>query len=821
MKIISSFSIGITLLAGLIFVSQAQAWTDQGSGSITGGQVTGIDNGSVAGAINRILVDPTSSGNRAYVGSVNGGVWVTENLLAASPHWQPLTDSLSSLSVGALAFDTADTSYQTLYYAAGSFSSLGVSGSLNGVFKSTDRGAHWTNLGAATLGNQSISSMSVHGTTILLGVNAFTGNTAAGAVYRSTDSGGNFTQLSSVKPGLPLGGVTDLVADPNKAGRFYAAVLTQGIYSTDDSGETWKALPIASSSINASTNNNIKLSIANYSGSSVLYAGVINTGQASGFFRTTNNGTDWAAMDVPFTTENGTQVGLQPRAKAGSQGYIHFSMSADPNNSNLVYTGGDRQPDPNNGLDFVASNPNSIGAINYTGRLFSGNASASPGNQWTPITDNFARINQSAASGANGTGPHADSRAMAWLPNGSLIEADDAGLYMRSTPTLANGTWTSKNGDLSVTEVHRIAFDRNSGTLIGGTQDVGSIMQNAANGTAWTTFAQGDGGDVAVDNSTLAAQNLSLRYMQYTQFNSLSRTAFTATGVQSGNSTTLTLDVTSVVGGGTPYGPKLGNYTSTATAFYPRIQLNSVNANRIAFGGTFFLLESADKGDTLKQLNPTASPYTNYVTDIAYGGKRNGTSYEEILWAVSGNSVILRETTDVAPLVVASISLAANDSLIALALNPNDYYNIAVASSYSAWLTSDKAAFSNITGNLFTLGMKKISNLEFLSSPNGNAILAAGEGGLFASRLLSIGTWFNIGSFSGAIPNTTMADLLYLPDTDRLYASALGRGVWSLDNASTLIIPEPTTLPLLVLGGIVIGLVTKRYRNNFQKRKHP
>jgi len=52
------------------------------------------------------------------------------------------------------------------------------------------------------------------------------------------------------------------------------------------------------------------------------------------------------------------------------------------------------------GQDYGGSNPNSLGANNFTGRLF---RSGAP-NQWSSLTHNGTALNSA---------PHADSRAMA------------------------------------------------------------------------------------------------------------------------------------------------------------------------------------------------------------------------------------------------------------------------------------------------------------------------------------------------------------------------------------------------------------------------
>lgn len=141
---------------------------------------------------------------------------------------------------------------------------------------------------------------------------------------------------------------------------------------------------------------------------------------------------------------------------------------ADPSNSELVYIGGDRQPyfsEVSGGGSFF---PNSLGALDYSGRLFRGDASAVEGSVWAPLTH---------VGTAGSSAPHADSRELAFDAAGNLIETDDGGVYKRTNPQSAAGDWTSIIGDLQSTEYHGLAYDAVSDIVIGGAQDTGTTVQ--------------------------------------------------------------------------------------------------------------------------------------------------------------------------------------------------------------------------------------------------------------------------------------------------------------------------------------------------------
>ena len=109
-------------------------WVFEGPGSVQNGQLQNTSpDRQVAGATNAVLPHPTNA-NIVYIATVNGGIWKTTNATATNPTWVPQTDSASSLSVSALAFDRTDPSLQTLVAGLAHPSSYGtVGGPLDGI----------------------------------------------------------------------------------------------------------------------------------------------------------------------------------------------------------------------------------------------------------------------------------------------------------------------------------------------------------------------------------------------------------------------------------------------------------------------------------------------------------------------------------------------------------------------------------------------------------------------------------------------------------------------------------------------------------------
>ncbi|HEV3339383.1 MAG TPA: hypothetical protein VG125_03470, partial [Pirellulales bacterium] len=499
----------------------------------------------------------------------------------------------------------------------------------------------------------------------------------------------------------------------------------------------------------------------------------VKDGQLNGLFRTP--GPDftatpptwtptWQSMSVPVTNENGTVVGIQPDKGVsdipGSQGVIHFSIAADPTNPDLVYVGGDRQPGPGDGF---SNFPNSIGATNFTGRLFRGDATQPAATQWTPITNDFT---------TNNTGPHADSRHMAFDSGGNLVEVDDGGIYRRTSPQTSGGDWFSEIGNLQVTEAHSVAYDSLTGTLIAGDQDTGTPEQTAIGNTVWSEFTQGDGGDVSIDNS------LPTQSIRYTSFPSL--------------------------GGGFPGGLNATTYDSTGTLinqtfpnlfvpgpnkflgqldFFPFVTpvvLNAINPTWMVVSGQLAVWESVDGGNNFTQLFGGGTTNSLTGAPMAYGGMLNGAPNPFVLWVGTGAQVLLRTANG----GFLNPTSYAGGTVTALTINPNNWQEAIVAdSSGQVWLTTNAGTtFSNITGlNALTTNP---SSAAFAPSQGagagfGGTIFIGTQDGVYDVPISNTGTassgWQR---YAVGMPDVPVFSLEYIPGQQVLVAGTMGRGTF-------------------------------------------
>lgn len=418
-RIAAAIAALLSVCTCVAFAGSPIQWRPLGPGPSHNGQVENITNREVVGAVNAVATHPTNAGI-VYVGSVNGGVWRTANATATAPNWTRLTDTLGSLSIGSIELDPTDAQSRTILAGVARTSSLGRDGGgLIGLLRSTNEGTSWTVLSA--LANREIQGVAPRGAVLV----AATDN----GIHRSTNTGAAFTLLSGAAgSGLPAGATLDLAGHRSTPAVLYAAVTgggARGIFRSEDTGATWTRVSDAGveARMNVGTNGTRRTELAVGAAGQVFIAVVDDTGRLSAVFRSANGLAPWTDLGVPLTTEqNGVLFGAHP----GGQGSIHLSIAADPSNADLVYIGGDRQPYFGEGVSGSTTFfPNSIGARDYSGRLFRGDASLPAESRWTPLTHSGTPDNSS---------PHADSRDMAFDAAGNLVQVDDGGIYKRTQP---------------------------------------------------------------------------------------------------------------------------------------------------------------------------------------------------------------------------------------------------------------------------------------------------------------------------------------------------------------------------------------------------
>ena len=775
--------------AGADLPAAGGRWLPIGPAPIVEGQVENVSpNNEVSGAIHTLLAHPTDA-DVLYVGAVNGGIWRTNNGTTSRPDWHPLTDDFHSLSIGAMAFDPNDPN--TILAGIGRYSSFAQAGGDRvGVLLSKDGGNTWThpNLPFGDPSSKNISGVAVDGDRLVASAGPF----CCTSVYRSLDGGATWSEAE----GLPADGVMDMVVDPTDRDRFYATVRERGVFRSDDGGVSWQDISSHDAMLDAvftvpvfdeegfeGRNNNAEMALAS---TGRLYVAVLVAGQAKYIGFTDDQGATWTAMDLPLTPEaDGSELGLNPRFKPGGQGAIHFSIRVDPADPNIVYVGGDRQDFGCADMTYSDTCSSFIGATDFTGRLFRGDAATAPTSevpspQWQHLTHRSDIEAIPGGGTANGSAPHADSREMVFDANGDIIEVDDGGIYRRTSPGDNSGDWFSLNGNLQVSEMHSVAYDPLAEVVIGGTQDNSTAQQLSANDTAWAMIGSGDGGDVAVDSSN--APDYSIRYSSSQFLLGFLRAHY------DGANTAIDSQQPALELNGVPV-----YETNPGFHFLQPVILNAVDPRRAVLPAAS-IYETDDRFDTLTESYAFDRSIAESANAAAYGCSANPDLLYIGYGDLSGAAVVSVRTE------LGSDETATPDDFKItpypgalprdILINPDDCATVYVADDSEVYASYDTGAtWRRITGNLADVPVfwRDLQSLEFV--PGGGplgaaAVLVAGRGGVHAMYTAQERMWLAVNE---GLPNAPAADLDYDATHDVLVVSTLGRGAWRLQRGPVIV----------------------------------
>lgn len=393
---------------------------------------------NIAGRVRSVVIDHTNS-SILYTGSVSGGVWKSTN---EGQTWFALKDNMENLAVASLVMDPSNN--QILYAGTGEgfFNFDAIRG--NGIFKTTDAGATWTQLSSTNNSNFNY-------------VNDLDIDKNNGRIYAATHRGLYFSTNGGASWSLVSGGISGSNAycmdieitntNPSRIFVSYGTFSQSRIYRSTDGGNSF-------SQIHTLTNQGrAEIGIAP-SNPNIIYISFhdLQTNEVTKFQKSTNGGNSFFDITVPGPS-------LTYNSYTGPQAWYDNIIAVHPQNPDIVYAGG---------VDLFRS--------------------TNGGLTWTQITNWYNHPLYPYV--------HADFHAIAFHPtNSNLIYVGTDGGIFRTT----NGgtTWTERTSGLATIQFYYGAVHPNQNIFYGGTQDNGTLK--SWTGTNWIMVFGGDGGATEVD----------------------------------------------------------------------------------------------------------------------------------------------------------------------------------------------------------------------------------------------------------------------------------------------------------------------------------
>ncbi|KAB2815665.1 PKD domain-containing protein [Phaeocystidibacter marisrubri] len=421
---------------------------------------------NVGGRTRAIMYDPNDpTHKKVWAGGTSGGLWYNNDITDPTSTWIAVNDFWANLSVTAIAHDP--TNSNIWYVGTGEGWGTGATRGA-GVWKSTDGGSTWNQLSATTSWYY-VNDLIVRnesGTGVLYV--ACRDNFYSGAwhgngqgLQRSINGGTSFSQ---VLPNVSGQSYNYAPADLELASNGRIWVGTQSasygggggriLYS--DNGTSW------TTAYSSSGTGRVELACAP-SNASFVYAVVESGGQVHEMVNTINAGSTWNAMNEPSDADPGIPASDFSRGQA----WYDLILAVHPTNPNMVY----------------------VGAIDCF-------RSSNGGSTWTQLSHWYG--------GYGFPNVHADQHQMIFNPGNSneMLLGNDGGIY-RMTGTAGTTSVSSRNNGYNVTQFYSCAIHPNANNVqaLAGSQDNGTQRFTSPGVGATNEATGGDGAFCFIDQT--------------------------------------------------------------------------------------------------------------------------------------------------------------------------------------------------------------------------------------------------------------------------------------------------------------------------------
>lgn len=402
----------------------------------TSWEETGPNN--IGGRARALVIDKNNS-NKLYIGTSGGGLWISND---GGNNWTKRVgnDSTSAIAVcaltqaanGDLYYGTGEGFGAGIPYTNGAQTQLG-----EGIYKSTDGGASFTQLSATKPSN--LNSSSDQWTFI----NKLVSHpNDASKIFAATGSGLKVTIDGGATWAKPASlSTSNFMADVeiSTSGDRVVAATSNAIYISNDAGNTFGASIMGQNGMPVSAGlGRIDVAIAP-SNPDYLYACLATSGSVlKGIYKSIDGGQNWTTIGV------GGSAVFDP---LGEQAFWNIAFGVHPTNPDMVFLGGQ--------LDLYR----------YT-----------PADLWKPIAN-------WQGNSFFGTLVHADMHGIFFNPSdaNTMYVVNDGGFYRTHNCTASDPFFAEQNKNLNATQCYGVAANT-LGHVVFGAQDNGSgLMGKKAN----------------------------------------------------------------------------------------------------------------------------------------------------------------------------------------------------------------------------------------------------------------------------------------------------------------------------------------------------
>ncbi|MCO5973792.1 WD40/YVTN/BNR-like repeat-containing protein [Actinoallomurus soli] len=684
---------------------------------------------NVGGRVTDLVVDPNHP-DTFYVAVSGGGVWKSTDAGKTFTSAWPVDQTQT---MGAIALGSDGTLWAGTGEANPSGGGLTFFG--DGVYRSTDGGAHWKQWGLTDSGaiGKIVVDPADPKRVFVAAAGNLSGTAGQRGIYR-LDADGKSWRLVLKTPNNTTGGI-DLALDPTNGKRVYAVLWDH------------------------KRNNGAR-----------VYGGV-----GSGLFRSDDGGDHWKRLENVVGTHpaDTTGTGLKSDPSLGRIG-----VAVAPGDPRRVYVVSGTPYGPDKGF-YVSTDggdtfkpggrPGSSGGYQWWfGRLW---VDPKDENHLFSADVSLRESKDGGATWSDSNGVHSDQHAMQWDPKatGRIYLGNDGGIY-RSDDNGASGSWVHATYAPWNQSYHLAVAADDPNRLASGLQDNGSVRTwtntaGASDLSQWNAYGGGDGHEVLIDPSD---HNI---YYECSQVGVCTRHED---------------------GDGKSRSFRFGQRHSARITTDAPIVLDPSNPSVLYFGGNV-LDRSTDRGATFTQISPPGDYLTGPVPpDEDDKGPFYSNEYATITSIApaktDGNTIYvgtdtgrLWKTTDLGAHWTEFTGKGLPVRWVnAIVVDPADADHVYVA--YSGYREGDTAAnvwettnggdsWRNISGKLPNAPVEMLTYDQV-----SRQLYAATDYGVFYDKN-DKKNWKRLG---GGLPDTPVFDIRITGDHRTLYAATFGRSVWKI-----------------------------------------